>query len=678
MKAQWWSAHDGYMPAGTADPDGVENMVAELGVEGQAEDAAAEVVRITRELWNDQGSARQERQKYSAEVYYGCDWSGDDEGATRDALAGVGFAPTPSAYNVIQSITDTSVSRLVQNRIRPLILTEDGNADQQQQAELQQKIVEGTFWDAKIYGELGEHVCYDGHLFDAGGVKVYPDYAGKRPVLDRADPCRFMVSARESRLGNPRSGYYYDAMDRHELLAMFRNAGAETLEAIRNAKPAPRNIAHSGSKEEDFVDDVEIFEAWHLPSSSVDRSDPKAFGINKDGEFDPELNPGHDGRRVLCIEGKTLIEEPWPYPYFPFAWFKPMRKRRSYWSRSVTEMFAGPQLMLNDIARNVAEIMHFHSHPKLIVWKNAKLNASKITNSNKSILETSVPPQQAVYHLVPQSVPGEYLNQTKEIIAWCEKQYGLNEMAITGEKPAGIDHAPGMQHLSDELSARHTTKMHAWELFHTELAQLVIDCHRMLDAHCKANGENYKVVFGGDRDLQEIDFSKADLGGSAVYRVKVWPTNLLPQTPAAKANKLIEWMQAGFITAEQALSQVDHPDTEAILGDYIYKRKNIEKKLAKLLSGASFEDCMPHPYMDLEQCLSIASAQLNKLEAKGYPDSKLDLVRKFYEAAQKLVDDKKEKEAALAAPPAMPPGAPPPMGAPPPAPMPPTAPPMAA
>lgn len=674
MKPQWWAVHAGYLAEQPPDVDNPD--LSELGVETEEDQVASDVVRITRGLWDDQGKCRQQRQRDCIEVYYGSDWSGDDDGEMRDALGGIGVAPDPSGYNVIQSITDTSVSRLVQNRIRPLILTENGNAEQQQQSEALQKVVEGTFWDAKIYGDLGEHVCFDGHLFDAGGVKVYPDYAGKRPVLDRIDPSRFMVSARESQLGKPHSAYYYDAIDRSQLLAMFRDAGEDVLEAIREAKNAPRELHHG--KDEEFVDDVEIFEAWHLPSSSVDRNDPTAWGLNDHGEFDPKLNPGHDGRRVLCIEGKVLIEEPWPFPYFPVAWFKPMRKRRSYWSRSVPEMFAGPQAMLDDIARNVAEIMHFHSHPKLVVWRNAKLNTSKITNSNKSILESNVPPQQAIYHIVAQSVPGEYLSREKEIIAWCEKQYGLNDMAMTGQKPAGIDHAPGMQHLSDELSARHTTKMHAWELFHTDLAQLIIDCHRMLDQYCRRNGEDYKVIFGGDRELEEIDFKKADLG-SAVYRVKCWPTNLLPQTPAAKANKLIEWMQAGILTAEQALTMVDHPDVESLIGDHVAKRDNIEKKLTKLLGGAPFEECIPHPYMDLELCLSIASSRLNQLETKGYTDKDLDKVRKFYEAAQKLVDEKKAKEAAMMAPPP-PVGAPPPPGAPPPGPPmpPPAVPPIAA
>jgi hypothetical protein len=657
IKQQWWHSHPGYFP---------ESVEIESN-----DDPAESVTRITRQLWEQQGSARRQRQLDSTEIYYGCDWSGDDEGTTRDALAGVGLEPDATGYNVIQSITDTSVSRLVQNRIRPLILTENGNAEQQQQAQSLQKVVEGTFWDAKIYAELGEHVCFDGHLFDAGGVKVYPDYAGKRLVLDRIDPCRFMVSARESRLGMPRSGYYYDTIDRAELLAMFRDAEPDIIEAIENANPAPAELSHT-AQDEEFVDDVEVFEAWHLPSSRVDRDDKKSWGIGDDGEYDPRIDPGHDGRRVLCIEGKTLIDEPWPFPYFPIAWFKPMRKRRSYWSRSVPEMFAGAQVMLNDIALNVQEIMHFHSHPKLVVWKNAKLNVTKITNSNKSILESNVPPQQAIYHVVPQAVPAEYLTREKDIIAWCEKQYGLNEMAMTGEKPKGIDHAPGMQHLSDELSVRHTTKQHAWEAFHQDLAQLVIDGHRMLADHCKRAGEDYSVVFGGDRELETLDWSKADLG-DAVYRVKVWPTNLLPQTPAAKANKLIEWMQAGLLTAEQAMSMVDHPDIEAIVGPYIYKRKNVEMKLVKLLGGASFEDCMPHPYMDIDLCLTIASARLNEFECKGYPEEKLDKVRQFYEAAKKL-------KPAPAAPlmPVVPPGMPgagPPMAPPP---MPPPAPPMAA
>jgi hypothetical protein len=538
---------------------------------------------------------------------------------------------------------------MVQNRVRPLILTEDGNAEQQQQAEALQKVVEGTFWDAKIYGELGEHVCFDGHIYDAGGVKVYPDYAGKRLILDRIDPCRFMVSQRESRLGMPRSAYYYDAIDRGELLAMFRDSDSEVIEAIENAKHAPNELS---SKEEDFVDDVEIFEAWHLPSSDVDRKNPKSWGIGEDGKYDPRLDPGHDGRRVLCIEGHTLIDEPWPFPYFPVAWFKPMRKRRSWWSRSVAEMFAGPQLLLNNINANINEIMHFHSHPTLVVWKNAKINVSKITNSNKAILESNVPPSQAIYHVVPQAVPAEYIKRTQDIIAWCEKQFGLNDMALSGTKPAGIDHAPALEHLADELSARHTTKSHAWEAFHQDLAQIVIDGHRMLADHCKENGEDYSVVFGGVRELEEIKWTQADLG-SAVYRVKCWPTNLLPQTPAAKANKLMQWMEAGLLTAEQALSMIDHPDVESLIGDTVAKRLNIEKKIAKLMSGSKFEECMPHPYMDLKLCVSIASNRLNRFEAKGYPNEKLDGLRKFYETAADLL-----KKSMPAAPPAAPAGAP--------------------
>jgi hypothetical protein len=653
-KAQWWDAHLGYFP---------ESVELEVN-----EDPADDVVRIVRQLWEDQGADRQQRQVDCTELYYGCDWSGDDEGSTRDAMASAGIQNGGvSGYNVIQSITDTSVSRLVQNRVRPLILTEGGDATQQQQAQSLQKVIEGTFWDAKIYGELGQHVCFDGHLYDAGGVKVYPDFAGKRLVLDRIDPSRFMVSRRESRLGTPRSGYYYDAIDRSELLAQFRDADAETIQAIIDAPVAPEGVAHR-EKDEDFVDDVEIMEAWHLPSSSVDRTSPTAWGIGEDGEYDPRLNPGHDGRRVLCIQGKTLIDEPWPFPYFPIAWFKPLPKRRSYWSRSVPEVLAGAQLLLNNINSNIDEIMHFHSHPMLIVWRNAKLNATKITNSNKSILESNVPPQQALYHVVPQAVPGEYLTRQDKIIAWAEKQWGMNDMAMSGQKPASIEHAPALEHLSDELSARHTVRNRAWELFHTDLGQLVIDGHRMLADHCKRNGEDYSVVFGGDRDLEEIDWEKADLG-AAVYRVKCWPTNLLPNTPAARANKLIEWMQAGLITAEQAMENTDHPDTEAILGNFIYKRKNIEKKIEKLLGGEPMEKVMPNPYMDLKLCLTIASNKLNELESKGFDEASLDKLRNWYEVAKKQDDAEMAKQAALQAPPApgpMPggPGAPPPVGMP--------------
>ncbi len=666
MKTQWWFAHDGYLKEAPSDPD----LDPLLNSEDQVRDPAADVTRITRQLWEDQGRNRQQRQLDGAELYYGCDWTGDDEsGATRNALSGVGLGPSPTGFNVVQSITDTSVSRLVQNRIRPLILTENGNAEQQQQAEALQKVVEGTFWDAKFYGELGEHVCFDGHIYDAGGIKVYPDYAGRRVIMDRIDPCRFMVSARESRLGNPRSAYYYDAIDRSELLAMFRDAKPEVLQAIAKAPCAPRELnVHRTEDREEFVDDVEVFEAWHLPSSSVDRNDPTSWGINDEGEFDPNINPGHDGRRVLCIDGQTLIDEPWPFPYFPVAWFKPKRKRRSYWSRSVPEVLAGAQLMLNTMSARVDQIFHLCAVPRLIVWKNAKINTAKVTNGVGTILESSVPPSQAVYQFTPSSVPGEYLQREKEIIAWAEKQWGVNEMAMTGQKPAGIDHAPGMRHLSDELAARQTTLMHAWEDLGTTAAQLVVDCHRMLAEHCKRLGEDYSVVFGGERDLELIDWSQADLG-SFVYRMKCWPTNLLPQTPGAKANVLIEWMQAGILTAEEALTQIDHPDIDSLFPGR-FKRLNIEKKIASVMKDGFNESNQPHPYLELNLAKKLAGDRLNEYEAKGYPEDKLDGLRKFYEA---VVSKMPPPPPAAVTPGALPPepGAPPPPGGPGPMPPPP-------
>src|SRR5688572_20463897 len=120
MKTQWWDTHAGYLKPGEVDE--AAELVSEIGVEASEENVAANVARITRELWADQGKGRQKRQSQSTEVYYGCDWSGgdDNDAADRDALSGVGISATPSGYNVIQSITDTSVSRLVQNRIRPL------------------------------------------------------------------------------------------------------------------------------------------------------------------------------------------------------------------------------------------------------------------------------------------------------------------------------------------------------------------------------------------------------------------------------------------------------------------------------------------------------------------------------------------------------------------------------
>jgi hypothetical protein len=232
-------------------------------------------------------------------------------------------------------------------------------------------------------------------------------------------------------------------------------------------------------------------------------------------------------------------------------------------------------------------------------------------------------------------------------------------MSMSGAKPPGVDHAPGMEHLADEQAVRHTPAFRAWEDFHMQAARIIIDCYRQLYEY----DEDFEVIFGEDQELVRLPWGKVDMERDR-YRLKCWPTNLFAQTPSMKIKQINTAVQGGWLPPQLALKSFSgNPDIDAMIGDVDSERKNIEKKLASVQREGLTEHNMPHPYMNLAECKRLARERINMLEANGEKPETIDNVIKFWEAAHKTELDEMKKQAAAMAPPGA--GGPPPGGAPP-------------
>lgn len=613
-----------------------------------------EVWRIGQRLREAQGADREADADDSLCLYFG---------NTRNSIQSYSralsyFDADPPGYNVVQACVDTLTSHVVKNDVRPFFLTARGNWELKEKALGMQRSVEAVFGETGMYGELGTLVCFDGSLFEAGGVKWAPDFANLRVLGERVFPWEFFVPEREARKGNPRQGWHIQPVPRDVLLDYFKDAKEEVQQAIRDAKPMPLpNLGDDTLEPGEVVDMLLVCEYWHLPSGRIDRDKPESWGRDAEGK---ETTPSHDGRHIICLEEATLHDEPWPYDYFPIAWFKPRKKPVGYWSRSASETLAGAQLALNRMNLRVDGIMNLHARPLLYCWKKAAVNTSKITNAYANILEGNAPAGQALQYITPQSVPAEYLARIREIIAWAEKQYGLSELSISAQKPPGIEHAPALQHLSDEQNIRHTPAFKAWERLFVDSARMVVDCFRMLAEYVKQWNADHPdeekktldVLWSNSKQLERIEWAKVDLKEDQ-YHLKVWPTNLLPQTPSAKAARIIEYLKAGILTPAEARAEaIEFPDIEALLGDSTAVERNIQQKLQALVRGEMTDASIPHPYLDLELAKRLCKEKINVLEADGAPEEVIGRLTEFYELAT-------EELAKLApAVPPMPPGPP--------------------
>jgi hypothetical protein len=176
---------------------------------------------------------------------------------------------------------------------------------------------------------------------------------------------------------------------------------------------------------------------------------------------------------------------------------------------------------------------------------------------------------------------------------------------------------------------------------------------------------DYEVIFGDAKDLKRIKWREVDAGVER-YHLKTWPTNLLPQTPAAKASRIIEFLNAGLFTREDALAALDYPDIEAIEGDTTSEIENIEQKINLAIKGEA-EKSTPHGYLNLALAMKMAKSRINRMEADGEDWDSIGRVIAFWEECHDLALRAQAEEVNAAkgeAPPSD--AAPPPQGAPPP------------
>lgn len=622
-------------------------------------------------LHSEQGEYRRTRADAAMFLYFG----NRRRGLYGSRFFGDLLGEEPSFRNVVQMAVDTRTAHVVRNKVRILFDTDRGDTDAQQKALAMTRAVEAIFTSEGIYGQKGMLVCQDGSLFDAGMAKVVPDFANSRVVIDRVFPWEVYVPEEESRYGEPRQMLHRQPVDRRVLLALY----PEHEEAIRQAPVCPDDwryttYAFTG----DTSDLVAVWEGWHRPSGRVDLEDPASFGVGDDGELDPSLDPGHDGRHVVAIENATLSDRPWPFDYFPIASFRPNPDPMGYWSRSIPETLAGEQLELIKLGRRMGALVHLHAVPRIVVSRSAKLNKQAISNDYATILDCNGSPENAIQYLQPHAVPSELFQREQSIVDAAMNKVGLSELTAYAQKPAGVDHAPGMQMLLDTESIRHTPAFRSWEDFHLDLGRAVVDAVRML---AEADPD-FEILWGDDRQLQKIRWRDVDLERSK-YRIKKWPTNLLPQMPAARASMIAQLSQSGALPEPMATkAMLENPDIKALLGDTTAEQENVDRHIERILKDGYSEATAPHPFMNLALCKTSSASRINRLEADGVSDGKVEGLRRFWADADEL-EKRAKNEAVQASQGELPPGGPPGPGggvpsAPPGAAAPPGAPPMAA
>ncbi len=488
--------------------------------------------------------------------------------------------------NIIQSMCDTVTARVAKAKPMATYLTTGGDWEMQRKAKRLTKFTAGQFYGSKIY-EVAPKVFLDACVFGTGVMKIF-EHDGEIKC-ERVFPDEIVVDDLEARYGNPRQMFQRKVVDKQVLASLF----PEFKDQIRDASPIEDDDSLYRASEQ-----IECIEAWHLPSSKGAK----------------------DGRHVIAIENATLMDDSWERDEFPFAFIHWTSRLLGFWGQGLAEQLTGIQVEINRLLRNIQQQMHLAT-PKVFVESGSKISKAHINNEIWGVIEyAGTPPQ----FFVPKTVSGEIFSHLDRLFNRAYEIAGVSQLAAGAKKPAGLESGVALREFQDIESERFLMVAKAYEQLFLDAAAQMVDIAREVSA----KGESFEVISHGDDDIEKIKWSDINLEHDE-YVMKVYPTSLLPTTPAAKLQKVIEMLQAGMLTQQEARALLDYPDLEAVNSMATASQEIFTMMIERILEKGIYQP--PEPYMNLSMGIAMMQSAYLRAKINQVPETRLDLFRRFIE-----------------------------------------------
>jgi hypothetical protein len=531
-------------------------------------------------------------------------------------------------YNVVQSAIDTVTSKIAKNKPKPLFLTSGGDYKIQRKAKKLSQFVEGVFYENNAHS-LGQDVFRDACVFGTGAIKVF-DQDG-RVKFERTLTSELFVDDIEAFYGEPRQLHHVRNIDRGVLYAAFGPRSTVV-------KDAPAAKLYESENYPIVSDQVTVRESWHLPSS----------------------RGASDGRHVISVGNGVLLSEPWEKPFFPFVFFHWTKRLNGFWGQGLAEQVQNIQLEVNKLLWLVQRSMHLAGTFKIFIENTAKIVKEHLNNDIGTIISYSgnTPPQ----YVVPPIVPPEVYQHLQTLKNAAYEQAGISVLSAQGKKPEGLNSGKALRAMNDIESDRFMTIGQGYEQLFLDLGKLAVATIKDITEEGK---KSYEVKIPGKKFLDTVDWKEVKLEEDQ-YVLKVYPISSLPNDPAGRLQTIQEYVSAGFLDAQQGRRLLDFPDLDRIEDLANAEEEYLSLILDKMVDEGVFTP--PESFDDLTRAQKMALQYYAQGKSQGVEEEKLDLLRRFIAACQKMLAPPPPPPMAMpvgaGAGPAMPPGPQMPMPAP--------------
>lgn len=499
-------------------------------------------------------------------------------------------------FNLIQSATDTLVSRITQSRPQPVFLTDNGDYKQRNLAKKLNNFIQGEFYQTKTY-EQSAMIFRDALITGTGCAHIYEDI-NNRIALERVLLTELLTDPNEGMYGEPRRLYRLKLIDREVLIANFPKLKSK-IEKATNAYPD-----NSPDTSRTVSDLVMVVEAWSLPSG-------KSTG---------------DGRHIIACSAGSLIDEEYTKDRFPFSFIHYSPRLLGFWSQGLAEQLMGTQMELNSILFTISKAIKLVGVPRVFQEEGSKVSSTAHNNDIGVIVKyRGVKPS---YEVAQSNAPELYAERDK-LIQYGYQQCGVSALQAASAKPQGLDSGEAIRTYDDISTDRFASLARRYDNFFVDVAHLMID----LAKDIATRDGSYSTVYPSKNGIQEIDLPNVDLLEDT-YVIQTFTQSSLPKDPAGRLAKVTEMAQAGMITLQEARRLLDYPDLEQVEKLANAAQERIFQLLDNIVESGKFVPA--DPSMDLVFAEKTCIQYQNLYAQCKLEESKMQKLRDFFTSIQPL------------------------------------------
>lgn len=497
-------------------------------------------------------------------------------------------------FNLVQSATDTLVSRIGQSRPSPVFLTDNSDYKQRNLAKKLNNFTQGEFYRLKAY-ELGPLILRDSLVEGSACFHVYEH--DKKVAVERVLLTELMVDPNEALYGDPRQLFRFKLIDRKVLEATF---GKKAM--IESAEQAYVDSSPDASKT--VSDLVMVVEGWHLRSG-------------KDTK---------DGRHTLACSSGVLFDEEYTKDKFPFIFLHYCPSMLGFWGQGLAQQLMGTQLEINSLLYTISKAIKLVGVPRVFEEAGSKVLGASHNNDIGAIIKyQGIKP---TYEVVDCNAPELYV-QLERLIKFGYQQCGVSALDAGAQKPAGLNSGEAIRSYDDISTDRFAALSRRYDTFFVDLAYLVVDLAKDI---AERDGK-YSTIYPNKNGTKQIDLPKASLLQDS-YVIQAFNMSSLPKDPAGRLQKVTEMIQAGMLSIKEGRRLLDYPDLEQIERLANASEERIFQYLDNIVEDGKY--CPPDPFMDLNLAEELAIQYYNLYVSAKLEEEKAQMLMDFIIQVQDL------------------------------------------